>query len=109
MESKLLNQLIVLFAAAFLIPASNAQQQDQDATGSKSTVSCPERLNEFQVGAATAEDVKRCNGEPQTQNSNPDGRFAYMYELRNGIVIAYLFGPDRLLLRTNVYQYNGGK
>jgi hypothetical protein len=86
-----------------------AQDQGPEGTVPPSKPSCPKQLDEFAVGVASADDIRRCNGAPKTQDNNPDGRFTYLYELRNGIMIVYLFGQDRLLIRTRAYQNKGGQ
>lgn len=65
---------------------------------------CPERLDQFVDGGASALFIVKCIGKPANEDHNPDGRFVYLYKLKGGITITYLFDPNGLLLGTRVYQ-----
>ena len=67
-------------------------------------VACPARLDGFVNGAATAAVIVGCIGKPASADHNPDGRFVYLYKLRDGITVAYLFDAGGVLASTNVYQ-----
>jgi hypothetical protein len=65
---------------------------------------CPEQLDKFESGGASADFVVKCIGKPVSEDHNPDGRFVYLYKLKDGITITYLFDSKGLLLRHRVYQ-----
>ena len=100
---KLINKLITaLFVFGVFTQGAFA---DESATNApKSQASCPERLDGFTNGEATAEQIKGCLGQPHHEDHNPDGRFVYLYNLKNKITITYLFESSGVLTRTNVYK-----
>ena len=65
---------------------------------------CPERLDGFVNGDATAKAIVTCIGKPASEDHNPDGRFVYLYKLKDNITITYLFDTNETLVRTNVYK-----
>jgi hypothetical protein len=96
---------VINFAIA-LIFSMNIVNADEVSTAASSNSSCPSRLDGFENGVATAEQVKICIGAPHHEDHNPDGRFVYLYHLKNGIIITYLFDKSGILERTNAYKKN---
>ncbi|MDB5990085.1 MAG: hypothetical protein JWQ10_1488 [Herbaspirillum sp.] len=97
-----------IFALLTIVAATEivyAEEPKPDVAPPKSA--CPERLDGFANGLSSAEQIKTCLGQPPAhEDHNPDGRFVYLYNLKNGIAITYLFEPSGLLIRTNAYKKN---
>lgn len=85
-------------AAAILLAGVSAMASAAD--------NCPERLDGFEKGAATAEQIKACLGAPQHEDHNPDGRSVYLYRLKNGIAITYLFDSNGVYQQFRAYKDN---
>lgn len=65
---------------------------------------CPANKAQFPIGITTSEQVLRCMGKPQHENYNPDGRFVYLYESKQNLILTYLFSPDKKLLKIVGYE-----
>jgi len=57
----------------------------------------------FVNGVYTAKDVVKVLGQPSSQNHSPDGRFAYMYQGKDGSTAAFLFDKKGVLIRARTY------
>lgn len=94
------------FIAALFVFGALTQEvyADEPVNVSKPQSLCPERLDGFINGEATADQIKGCLGNPHHEDHNPDGRFVYLYTLKNKITITYLFESTGVLTRTNAYK-----
>ncbi len=106
MQMKCLYSTIIVALISFGIVAGivNAEEAKQDVVSSRSV--CPGRLDGFMNGVTTADQIKACLRQQPYENHNPDGRFVYMYNLKNDVKVAYLFDSSGILIKTNVYKKN---
>lgn len=101
---KIRNKAVAAAILCILMGASHAE--DSKPSSSPTKFACPERLDGFENGKATAEQIKGCLGPPHYGDHNPDGRFVYLYNLKNGITVTYLFDAGGVLTRMSVYKKN---
>lgn len=73
----------------------------------KSSQTCPSNLAKFPIGETTSDHVISCMGKPKHEDYNPDGRFVFLYEAKNNVILTYLFGEDKLLIKVVVYENSG--
>ncbi|WP_020580864.1 hypothetical protein [Endozoicomonas elysicola] len=69
-----------------------------------SDTQCPDNVAKFPVGETTSEDVVSCMGKPQHEDYNPDGRFVYIYDTPQEIILSYLFGENKKLIKIAAYE-----
>ncbi|GAA5194724.1 hypothetical protein [Ferrimonas gelatinilytica] len=76
--------------------------------GGKDRYKCPDNIAQFPIGDTTSDDVVSCMGKPRHEDYNSDGRFVYLYETQNKIILTYLFGKDKKLVKITGYEKSGG-
>jgi hypothetical protein len=76
------------------------------ATTTAAAATDDESLPPFVNGTTTAKEVKKQLGRPMNENHNPDGRFVYMYQTRDGAMVAFLFDDKGVLIRVRGYARN---
>lgn len=65
---------------------------------------CPDNAGGYVVGEATAKFVKSCLGRPTREDRNgPDGMFNYMYQLKDGPMVFFVFDKSGVLVRVRGY------
>jgi hypothetical protein len=70
---------------------------------------CPDNAGGYVAGEDTAKFVKSCLGRPTRDDYNgPDGMFNYMYELKDGTMIFFVFEKSGVLVRVRGYTTDGG-
>jgi hypothetical protein len=57
----------------------------------------------FVNGTSTAKEVRDKLGKPASENHNPDGRFVYLYQAKNGAILTFLFDAQGVLTRVRGY------
>ncbi|MCE9684632.1 YjgB family protein [Shewanella sp. AS16] len=72
-----------------------------------SSKKCPKNVAKFPIGETTSDDIVSCMGKPSHEDYNPDGRFVYLYDSQKKIVLAYLFGKDKKLIKVTGYEKTG--
>lgn len=72
----------------------------------RSVDKCPENIANFPIGETTSDDVISCMGKPIHEDYNPDGRFVYLYETPKEVVLAYVFGKDKKLVKVTGFKKN---
>lgn len=65
---------------------------------------CPSNKAKFPIGETTSYHVISCMGKPQHEDYNPDGRFVYLYESKQNVILTYLFGEDKKLIKIVGYE-----
>jgi hypothetical protein len=89
---------IALLAGCATAPASRSSRP----------ANCPDNAGGYVDGVATSDFVKSCLGNPSHIDKNPDGRYVYLYNLRSGTVITFLFDSSGKLIRTRGYGRTDG-
>jgi len=64
---------------------------------------CPKSVNGFEHGQSNLF-IKECLGTPDHIDQNPDGRYVYLYNRPNGIVVTYLFSKENKFTKLTAYQ-----
>ena len=64
---------------------------------------CPKSVNGFETGQSNLF-IKKCLGTPDYIDQNPDGRYVYLYNRPNGIVVTYLFSKENKFTKFTAYQ-----
>jgi outer membrane protein assembly factor BamE (lipoprotein component of BamABCDE complex) len=64
---------------------------------------CPTTVNGFEQGQSNLF-IKECLGTPDHVDQNPDGRYVYLYNRPNGIVVTYLFSKENKFTKFTAYQ-----
>lgn len=67
---------------------------------------CPDNAGAYVDSHVSASFVVKCMGKPQSENHNPDGRYVYMYNLKGGAMIGFLFDHDGVLIRPVAYRHD---
>jgi hypothetical protein len=70
----------------------------------KSPEPCPAKLVDYKEGVSTADDVRRCLGVPYHESHEKDGRFVLQYRLDGGVIVAFAFAENGMLLRAQGYK-----
>ncbi|UAA39236.1 hypothetical protein KIH87_02405 [Paraneptunicella aestuarii] len=83
-----------LDAADFEITKMNEKTSKKD---------CPQSLGGFEMGQSNVF-IKECLGTPDYIDQNPDGRYVYLYNKPNGVVVTYLFSKENKFTKFAAYQ-----
>lgn len=67
---------------------------------------CPKTLGDYKAGEATSKLVQSCLGWPIHEDHNPDGRYAYVYEMDSATNVIFVFDTSGKLIRTKGYKHN---
>ncbi|MBJ2136135.1 hypothetical protein JEU11_06700 [Paraglaciecola chathamensis] len=73
----------------------------------RSSKTCPSNIAKFPIGETTSDHVISCMGKPQHEDYNPDGRFVFLYEAKDNVILTYLFGEDKKLIKIVGYEDSG--
>jgi hypothetical protein len=65
---------------------------------------CPDTVGGYKPGETNSAEVQHCMGDPVHEDHNPDGRYIYMYQLKDGTILAFLFDSSDKLIRVSGYE-----
>ncbi|TKB45370.1 hypothetical protein [Thalassotalea mangrovi] len=88
----------------FLITFREAGLGGADFEIKQTSFNCPKNITKFEVGVATSMQIKGCMGKPNHEDFNPDGRYVFLYETEEGIIVTYLFDSNDKLVKVTGYQ-----
>lgn len=94
------NQFLITFKEAGL---DAADFEIKVMNKSASNTNCPTSVSDFKQGQSNLF-IKECLGEPDYIDQNPDGRYVYLYNRPNGVVVTYLFSPENQFTKFTAYQ-----
>jgi hypothetical protein len=93
-------QFLITFKEVGLGAADFEIKKMNESTANKD---CPKSVNGFEQGQSNLF-IKECLGTPDHIDQNPDGRYVYLYNRPNGIVVTYLFSKENKFTKFTAYQ-----